>query len=103
MQFRMQPWLRRLCTRVAAILPAVVVIGLYGESKTTELLVWSQVILSLQLSFAVVPLLLMTNSRRKMGPFANRGAIKALACLTVVVIIALNAKLLFDQFAGHGG
>lgn len=102
MQFRMQPWLRRLCTRLAAILPAVIIIGIYGERETTQLLVWSQVILSLQLSFAVMPLLLMTNSRRKMGSFANRGMIKALAWLTAVVIIILNAKLLFDQFTGNG-
>jgi manganese transport protein len=102
MQFRMQPWLRRLCTRLAAILPAVIIIGIYGERETTPLLVWSQVVLSLQLSFAVVPLLLMTNSRRKMGSFANRGVIKVLAWLTAVAIILLNAKLLFDQFTGNG-
>jgi manganese transport protein len=102
MQFRMRPWLRRLCTRLAAILPAVIIIGVYGERETTQLLIWSQVVLSLQLSFAVVPLLLMTNSRRKMGNFANRGVIKALAWLTAGAIILLNAKLLFDQFTGNG-
>jgi manganese transport protein len=101
-QFRMQPWLRRLCTRLAAILPAVTIIGIYGESQTTQLLVWSQVVLSLQLSFAVVPLLLMTNNRRKMGRFANRGMLKALAWLTAATIIVLNAKLLVDQFTGSG-
>ncbi|MBV9999409.1 MAG: Nramp family divalent metal transporter [Verrucomicrobia bacterium] len=102
MRFRMQPWLRRLCTRLAAILPAVIIIGIYGERETTQLLVWSQVILSLQLSFAVLPLLLMTNSRRKMGNFANRGMIKALAWLTAVAIVVLNAILLFNQFTGNG-
>jgi manganese transport protein len=71
LNIRLAPWLRRLVTRLIAIVPAVCVIGFFGEGKTTELLIWSQVILSMQLSFAVIPLLLFTDNRAKMGTFAN--------------------------------
>ncbi|HEY8548791.1 MAG TPA: Nramp family divalent metal transporter [Vicinamibacterales bacterium] len=99
LNFRMRPWLRRLITRVIAIVPAVIVIGLYGEHRTTDLLVASQVVLSMQLGFAVWPLLRFTSSKVKMGSFVNPPAIKVLGWTTALIIIALNVKLLFDTFA----
>ncbi len=99
LNIRMRPWLRRLITRLIAIVPAVLVIGILGEGRTTDLLIWSQVILSMQLGFAVIPLLLFTDSRAKMGKFANPLWIKVLAWSTAFIIVVLNLKLLFDQFA----
>lgn len=99
LNIRLRPWLRRLITRAIAIVPAVCVIGYFGEGKTTDLLIWSQVILSLQLSFAVIPLILFTNDRSKMGEFANRIWLKALAWPVALLIVILNLKLLFDFFA----
>jgi len=99
LNIRLAPWLRRLITRLIAIVPAVCVIGFMGEGRTTDLLIWSQVILSMQLSFAVIPLLLFTNSRVKMGRFANPLWVKALAAVSAAVIVVLNLKLLFDFFA----
>ena len=99
LNFRITPWLRRLITRGIAIVPAVCVIGFYGESKTTELLVASQVVLSMQLGFAVVPLLRFTSEKGKMGEFVNPLWIKILGWTTAVIIITLNVKLLFDIFA----
>jgi len=96
--FRMRPWVRRLLTRLLAIIPAVIVIGVYGESRTTDLLVASQVVLSMQLGFAVWPLLRFTGSRAKMGRFVNPPIIKALGYATALIIIGLNVKLLFDTF-----
>ena len=99
LHIRLAPWLRRLITRLIAIVPAVCVIGFLGEGRTTDLLIWSQVILSMQLGFAVIPLLLFTGSRVKMGAFVNPLWIKVLAWTTAVVIVVLNVKLLFDFFA----
>jgi manganese transport protein len=96
---RLAPWLRRLVTRLIALVPAVFVIAMFGEGKTTDLLIWSQVILSFQLSFAVIPLILFTNDREKMGRFANPLWIKILASAGATLIIVLNAKLIFDFFA----
>jgi manganese transport protein len=96
LQLRIAPWKRQLLTRLLAIVPAVAVIGIFGESRTTDLLVWSQVVLSLQLSFAVVPLLQFTGDRRKMGQFVNPVWIQVLAWISAAVIIALNLKLLID-------
>ena len=96
LNLRLRPWLRRLITRGIAIVPAVLCAALYGESGTAKLLILSQVILSLQLSFAVIPLVLFTSDRRKMGQFANPFWLKAFAWLTAVVILALNAKYLLD-------
>ena len=98
LNIRLRPWLRRLITRLIAIIPAVIVTALYGESKTTDMLVLSQVILSLQLPFAVVPLVLFTSDRRKMGEFASPAWVKILAWLTAIIIIVLNVKLLADTF-----
>jgi manganese transport protein len=96
LNIRMRPWLRRLITRGIAIVPAVIAAALYGESGTAKLLVLSQVVLSLQLSFAVIPLVLFTSDRRKMGAFACPLWLTALAWLVVAVIVALNAKYLAD-------
>jgi manganese transport protein len=98
LNLRLRPWLRRLITRLLAIIPAVVVTALYGESGTNKLLVLSQVVLSLQLSFAVIPLIVFTGDRAKMGEFVNAGWLKTLAWTVAVVIAGLNAKLLVDFF-----
>ncbi len=99
LNFRITPWLRRLITRGIAIIPAVCVIGYYGEGKTTDLLVASQVVLSMQLGFAVWPLMRFTCEKAKMGPFVNPLWITILGWTTTIVIITLNLKLLFDTFA----
>ena len=99
LNIRLRPWLRRLITRLIAIVPAVIVIGIFGEDKTTDLLIWSQVILSMQLSFAVIPLLRFTGNRAKMGRFANPLWIKVLAWSSAAIIVVLNVKYLFDQLA----
>jgi len=98
LNLRLKPWLRRLITRLIAIIPAVIVIGMFGEGKTTELLVASQVALSMQLGFAVWPLVRFTGERAKMGEFANRLWLKILGWTTAAIIILLNVKLLLDTF-----
>ena len=98
LNIRIRPWLRRLITRALAIVPAVLVIGILGESKTTQLLVASQVVLSMQLGFAVWPLMRFTDEKAKMGQFANRLWLKILGWTTAAIIIVLNVKLLFDTF-----
>ena len=95
---RLRPWLRRLITRGIAIVPAVGVIGLFGEGKTTELLIASQVVLSMQLGFAVWPLMRFTDEKAKMGEFVNPVWIRILGWTTTVIIIVLNVKLLIDTF-----
>jgi manganese transport protein len=97
---RLRPWLRRLITRLIAIVPAIIVIVIYGEAGTGPLLILSQVVLSLQLPFAVFPLVMFTGEKAKMGPFANPGWVKALAWSVAVVIAALNAWLLYQTVAG---
>ena len=96
-RIRLQPYLRRLITRSAALLPAVVVISISGNEGTYKLLILSQVILSLQLPFAIVPLVHFTSDKLKMGAFANRPWVRALAWIVSLLIIALNAKLVYDQ------
>ena len=98
LNFRITPWLRRLITRLIAIIPAVLIIGIFGEGKTTELLVASQVVLSMQLGFAVWPLMRFTGEKAKMGEFANRLWVKILGWTAAGIIIVLNVKLLFDIF-----
>jgi manganese transport protein len=95
---RLRPWLRRVITRALAIIPAVCVIGYFGEGKTTELLIASQVVLSMQLGFAVWPLMRFTGEKVKMGEFVNPLWIKILGWATALAIITLNVKLLFDTF-----
>ncbi len=96
LNIRLPAWLRRLVTRLLAIVPAVIVASLYGEGGTTKLLILSQVILSLQLPFAVVPLVRFTSSRAIMGGFVNSRWLIAAAWLISAVIIGLNLKLLFN-------
>jgi manganese transport protein len=94
LNIRIRPWLRRLITRLIAIVPAVIVATIGGESGTAKLLILSQVILSLQLSFAVFPLVMFTSSRAKMGEFANPRWLKAVAYSVAVLIAGLNVWLL---------
>jgi manganese transport protein len=98
LNIRITPWLRRLITRAIAIIPAVLVIGIFGERKTTQLLIVSQVVLSMQLGFAVWPLLRFTDEKAKMGEFANKLWLKILGWTTAMIIIVLNVKLLLDTF-----
>ncbi|MFT3781248.1 MAG: Nramp family divalent metal transporter [Nibricoccus sp.] len=100
LNLRLRPWLRRLITRLLAIVPAVIVTALYGESGTAKLLVLSQVVLSLQLPFAVIPLVMFTSDRKKMGQFVNPTWVKVLAWATTALIVGLNAKLLLDFIGG---
>jgi manganese transport protein len=95
LNLRMKPWLRRLVTRSLAILPAAFVIGVMGEGRVTSLLILSQVILSLQLPFAVVPLMQFTSDRSKMGEFTNGRMTAIFGWMMAVVIIVLNAALLW--------
>ncbi|MBZ5557024.1 MAG: Nramp family divalent metal transporter [Acidobacteriia bacterium] len=97
---RIRPWLRRLVTRLIAIVPAIVVVALYGERGTGPLIIFSQVVLSLQLPFAVFPLVMFTSDPKKMGAFANRLWMKILAYAVAVIIAALNVYLLYYTFTG---
>ena len=99
LNIRLRPWLRRLITRLIAIIPAVIVTVIYGAKGTTELLILSQVILSMQLSFAVFPLVMFTSDKAKMGEFVNPLWCKILAWIIAVVIAALNIWLLWQTFA----
>jgi manganese transport protein len=96
LNLRLRPAVRRLITRLIAIIPAVLVTAAYGESGTARLLVFSQVVLSLQLSFAVIPLILFTSDRKKMGEFVSPRWMQALAWVTATIIVLLNAKYLYD-------
>ena len=96
LNIRLRPWLRRLITRLIAIVPAVVVIAIYGEQGSGPLIVLSQVILSLQLPFAIFPLVQFTSSRRMMGPFAIKFWLKAIAWPVCIIIAALNVYLLYQ-------
>jgi manganese transport protein len=96
-KIRLRPYLRRLITRSIALLPAVVVISISGDEGTYKLLILSQVILSLQLPFAIVPLVHFTNDKLKMGSFASKLWVKMLAWIISAIIIVMNGKLVFDQ------
>jgi manganese transport protein len=98
LNIRLPAWLRRLITRLIAIIPAVIVTALYGEHGAGALLILSQVILSLHLSFAVVPLVQFTSERGKMGTFVNGPVMKTVAWVVALVIMSLNAWLLFGTF-----
>jgi manganese transport protein len=100
LHIRLKPWLRRLVTRLVAIVPALLTIGFLGEGSTSNLLILSQVILSLQLSFAVVPLVMFTSDRRLMREFVNPRWLTYLASAIAIVIIALNSWLLLTTFTG---
>jgi manganese transport protein len=99
LRFRVKPWVRRLITRLLAIVPAVCVIYWMGEKSAFDLLIFSQVVLSLQLSFAIVPLVRFTSSKQKMGPFVNRLWVQILAWLTTAIIVSLNVKLVYEKFS----
>ncbi len=97
LNIRIQPWLRRLITRLLAIVPALIVIGIFGEGMTGELLIFSQVLLSLQLGFAVIPLIHFVSNKRLMGSFAIGKFTKFLGWFFTLIIVALNMKLVFDE------
>ena len=99
LNLRIRPWLRRLITRMLAVIPAVAVIAYYGERSTSAMLVLSQVILSLQLPFAIIPLIHAVADRRRMGAFSIRPWLQGLAWLVAGVIVLLNVKLIWDQMA----
>src|SRR5215510_143669 len=99
LNLRIRPWLRRLITRLLAVIPAVMVIAYYGENSTSAMLVLSQVVLSLQLPFAIIPLIHSVSDKRRMGAFSIGRRIQALAWLVAGVILALNIKLVLDQIA----
>jgi manganese transport protein len=103
LDIRLPAWLRRLITRLIAIVPAVIVTALYGERGAVGLLILSQVILSLQLSFAVVPLVRFTGERSKMGEFANGRLLSAVAWSVAAVIVGLNGWLLVGTIGGWAG
>jgi len=94
LNIRVRPWLRRLITRGIAIIPAIIVTAFWGERGTADLLIFSQVILSIQLSFAVFPLVMFTSDRHKMGEFVNARWLKYLAWITAIIIALLNGWLL---------
>ncbi|WP_153798750.1 Nramp family divalent metal transporter [Foetidibacter luteolus] len=97
LQLRINPWLRRLLTRLIAIVPAVLVIGIYGEDKLDALLVLSQVILSLQLGFAIIPLIHFVSDKEGMGEFAIRTHVKIAAWLVASILVFLNVKLVVEE------
>jgi len=96
LKIRIQPWLRRLITRLLAIVPALAVITATGGKNTVELLVVSQVVLSMQLPFAIYPLMMVTSSKKRMGAFANPLPITILGYAISTVIAALNVYLLWN-------
>jgi manganese transport protein len=100
LHWRVSPWLRRLITRSMAIIPAAIVIGVMGESHTTSLLILSQVVLSFQLPFAVVPLIQFTGDRSKMGEFTNGPITVLVGWFLAAAIVILNAALLWLTFGG---
>lgn len=99
LQFKMRPWLRRLITRLIAIVPAVLVISIKGEHGSYDLLILSQVILSMQLPFAVIPLIQYTSDRAKMGEFTTPLPVRILAWIAAVIIIGLNARLVYQTLS----
>jgi len=96
-KLRIQPWLRRLLTRLLAIIPAFFTILYFGEGALGELLILSQVVLSLQLGFAVIPLIHFTSDKKKMGEFAIKPWVKVLAWLSAIIIVSLNIKLVYEE------
>jgi manganese transport protein len=100
LNLRIAPWLRRLITRLIAIIPAYIVILIYGEEETGALLVFSQVVLSLQLGFAIIPLIHFTSDKRKMGDFVNKMSVTVAAWLIAIIIVGLNVKLVYQEITG---
>jgi manganese transport protein len=100
LNLRIAPWLRRLITRLIAIIPAYIVILIYGEGETGALLVFSQVVLSLQLGFAIIPLIHFTSDRKTMGKFAIKAWLQVAAWLIAIIIVSLNIKLVVEEVVG---
>lgn len=99
LNLRIQPWLRRLITRIIAIVPAFLTIYFFGEGATGQLLILSQVILSMQLGFAIIPLIHLTSDKEKMGEFVNALWVKISAWIIALVIIVLNVKLVIETIS----
>ncbi len=97
LQLRINPWLRRLLTRLIAIIPAVLVILIYGDKEVDDLLVLSQVLLSLQLGFAVIPLIHFVSDKKTMGEFAIKTYTKIIAWLVAIILVFLNVKLVGEE------
>jgi manganese transport protein len=100
LNFRMQPWVRRIITRLIAIVPAVVVISIFGEGVTGKLLILSQVILSLQLGFAIIPLIHFVSDKTKMKGFHISITTQFVSWVVALIIVSLNIKLVFDEIVG---
>ena len=100
LDLRLPPWLRRLVTRLVAIVPAVLVTVYYGESGTAKLLILSQVVLSLQLPFAILPLVMITANRGKMGELRAHRWLTGVAAIVAAIVITLNVKLIIDFITG---
>jgi manganese transport protein len=100
LEVRLKPWIRRLVTRAIAILPAILVIGIAGEGKLTSLLILSQVVLSFQLPFAVIPLVQFTSERAKMGKFTNSGLTTVVAWVITAAVLFFNGELLWLIYRG---
>ncbi len=100
LNLRIQPWVRRIITRLIAIVPAVIVISVFGESVTGKMLILSQVILSLQLGFAIIPLIHFVSDKRKMKGFQISKTTQITSWLVALIIVSLNAKLVFDEING---
>lgn len=102
MHIRLKPWLRRMISRLIALVPCIIAVGYYGEAKITQLMLFSQVVLSAQLSFAVVPLIQFTSDRRKMGEFVNGWFTRTVGWLLAATIAGLNAYLIYKAlFPDH--
>ena len=101
LNLRLAPWLRRLLTRSIAIIPTIIVVIFYGERGTADLLILSQVILRMQLSFAIFPLVAFTSDSARMGEFANAKWLKYLGYSVAFLIAGLNLWLLVQTFRGH--
>lgn len=100
LRLRINPWMRRLLTRLLAIIPAIVVIGLFGDDEVDSLLIFSQVVLSMQLGFAVIPLIHFVSDKKTMGQFAIKPAVKIAAWLIASVLVYLNIKMVLSQTTG---
>ena len=100
LNLRIQPWLRRLITRLLAIAPAIFTILYFGNQALGSLLVLSQVVLSLQLGFAVIPLIHFTSDKKTMKEFANKIWVKILAWISASIIVYLNIHLVIDEISG---
>lgn len=98
--FRIEPWLRRLITRAIAIVPTIIVTLLFGKKGTASLLILSQVVLSLQLPFAIVPLVMFTSDRKKMGALRAPVWLTVAAWIVALIVIVLNLKLIYDVATG---